>query len=384
MHVYTLGLGTAEGGPVPADDGGFIKDAAGKMVMTHREDGKLQTIAAASHGIAIVADYSDADTRALLDRIGGNGGASTGNAGRTVRIWDERFYLPLLAIALFMLPWFRKGFVVPAIALALLMPVHPAQAGWLDWFRNPDQQGAAAYRQGQYDKAAQDFNTPYRQGVAQYKAGQLDKAALSFKSATATPNGLDAEYNLGNAQLLASQPQAAIDSYQAVLKQRPNDGDAARNLAIAKKLLQQKKQQQQQQQQQQQNKNQQKSGGQGQQQKNQSAQNQSGQSQKNDAGKQGQQGQNSQQAQNQQIQNQQTQINRIMVKRGRTNKPASRRRRKISRSRTIRPSRRRIHLFNSRKAGSRRPAVRLRARRINRTQRKANRNRRRTSMPTNG
>jgi Ca-activated chloride channel family protein len=307
VQVYTLGVGTPEGAPIPAE-GGFIKDGSGATVIAKREDGKLRAIANAGHGIAVTADYSDASARALLDHIEGGGASVSTSAGRTVRVWDERFYIAGLLMGLAMLPWFRKGLIVPVVVLALLTATpHPAHAGILDWFRNPDQQAQADYSHGDYSGAAQKFGAPYQKGVAQYKAGQYDKAVQSFDAAKTS--GPDAQYNLGNAELLKGDPQSAIDSYNAVLKARPGDKDAARNLAVAKKLLQQQKQQQNKQssndkhnQQQQQN---QQSGSQGD--KNQPQK--GGQSQEQSQQQQGQQNQaqNGQQQKPQQQNQQQTQ-----------------------------------------------------------------------------
>ena len=192
IRVYTLGVGTTAGAPIPADGGGFLKDSSGQLVIAKREDGKLQAIANAGHGITVTAAYGGADTATLMDRID-SGVDAGGRAVGTVRVWQERFYLPALLMALLLLPWFRRGFILPALILFLLAtPLRPAQASWLDWFRNPAQQGRAALNHGDYQQAAQKFDTPYRRGIAEYKAGDYQKATQDFDAAKATPVGENA------------------------------------------------------------------------------------------------------------------------------------------------------------------------------------------------
>jgi len=241
INVYALGIGTDEGAPIPAENGDFVKDASGQTVMARLETGKLDAIAEAGHGLSLTADYSTHDTRALMDRIGG-GLQLSKDAGKTVRIWDEKFWIPALAMALCLLPLFRKGYVFPLVLFVLIMSAQPAHAEWTDLFRNRDQQGQSAFDRGDYEAAAGLFGTPYRRGVAEYKAKKYDEAAKSFAEETDPQRRLDAEYNLGNAQLMANHPDQALARYEAYLKERPDDKAAQHNLEVARKLLEQQQQ----------------------------------------------------------------------------------------------------------------------------------------------
>jgi Ca-activated chloride channel family protein len=248
-RIYTMGVGSTEGAPVPLADGSWAKDKTGRMLIDPLHADRLAALAHAGNGFYAQATYGDSDTRALLNHFGGGMGDQK-LSGRTVRVWDEGFYMPTLLLALLLLPLFRKH--APSVLLILFafaLSTQPTQAAdAVDWFRNPDQQGQAAFAQGNYGEAAQKFADPYQRGVAAYKAGQYAQAAALFKTASDGPAGSAAAYNLGNAQLMQSQPQAAIDSYQSVLRQKPNDVSAKHNLGIAEKMLQQQKQQEQEQQ----------------------------------------------------------------------------------------------------------------------------------------
>jgi len=239
--IYTMGVGTVEGAPVADENGGWVKDQDGKMLISHLQADRLQALSAAGHGFYVEESYSDSGIKAILSRINGIN-ESHQETHRNVRIWQERFYIPALALALLLLPLFRKRYIFPVVLLMMsFSTAHAEAASWTDLFLNQNQQGQKAYNQGDYKRAMEKFNIPYQHGVAAYKAGQFDQAAQSFKAA----NGLQAEYNLGNAQLMQGKAEEAIISYESVLKQAPNDASTKHNLEIARKILQQQKQQQQ-------------------------------------------------------------------------------------------------------------------------------------------
>jgi Ca-activated chloride channel family protein len=233
---------------------------------------RLQMLATAGRGIYVEANYTDSDTRAILNRMGvANFRARM--SGKGVRVWDERFYIPALILALLLLPLFRKGASFPVILLlsAILVPLGNAKANTAsDWFMNRNQQAKAAYDGGDYKGAETKFDTSYQRGVAAYRAKQYDKAALLFQAAAREKARLNALYDLGNAQLMQDQVEDAVASYKAALRQKPDDVATLHNLAIALKMLEQKQQKQ----------NQQNKGGNGGGQNKQSGQQQAGQQRK--------------------------------------------------------------------------------------------------------
>lgn len=100
-------------------------------------------------------------------------------------------------------------------------------------FATPDQRAQRSFDKGDFLRAAEWFTDPTRQGVAWYRAGQFDKAAGAFGRA-GTMDGL---FNRGNALVLMGDYAGAIDSYVAVLGERPNWAPAKENLAIARARL---------------------------------------------------------------------------------------------------------------------------------------------------
>ena len=238
--IYTMGIGTVAGAPIPNGNGDWLRLATGQIVTSHLQDRRLQMLATAGRGLYVEANYSDDDTRAILSRVEAlNGKAQAGQ--NTVRVWDERFYIPALFLALLLLPWFKKGASFVAMLLLALVFFSGGQAYAAtpaELFRNQDQQAKAAYDQGNYKAAMAKFHTAYRRGVAAYRAHAYAQAASLFKASLAQKgNDPNALYDLGNAQLMQYQPEDAIRSYESVLRQRPDDSPTLHNLAIAREML---------------------------------------------------------------------------------------------------------------------------------------------------
>lgn len=107
VHLHALGVGTKEGALVPAPRGGWLPDRSGQPVRTRLNEGLLKELSAAGGGIYRTADFRDDDTAAILaaavrDRT------PPEEVDEKTRVWNERFYLPVLAVAALLLPAFRR------------------------------------------------------------------------------------------------------------------------------------------------------------------------------------------------------------------------------------------------------------------------------------
>ena len=113
IRLHVLGIGTQAGGPVPAGGGGWILGEDGNPVASRLEEEQLKSLAAAGDGLYRRADYLDTDTLDLIEELmkETHGDQATGG---TLRVWNERFHLPVLAMAVLLLLWFRGTRNVPA------------------------------------------------------------------------------------------------------------------------------------------------------------------------------------------------------------------------------------------------------------------------------
>lgn len=106
IHFHTLGVGTQAGARVPAQQSGWIQDSSGQPVLSALDAPLLEELAAAGQGTYRLADYRDDDTQAILEAAAITRLPPEASDDRT-RIWNERFYLPVLALAILLLPSFR-------------------------------------------------------------------------------------------------------------------------------------------------------------------------------------------------------------------------------------------------------------------------------------
>jgi Ca-activated chloride channel homolog len=93
----------------------------------------------------------------------------------------------------------------------------------------PDQQGKRLLAQGRYAEAAQRFRDPQWQGVALYRAGQFKEAAAAF----ARMNTPEAVFDRGNALVMLGKYAEATASYDSALQRRPDWPEAKANRALA-------------------------------------------------------------------------------------------------------------------------------------------------------
>lgn len=110
IRLHVLGIGTEQGArvpaPPPAQAGSWVTDRSGKPVVSALKGPLLAGLAETGQGIYRVADYRDSDTRDILKAAAVSRLPAKAGDERT-RIWNERFYLPVLLIMALLLPQFR-------------------------------------------------------------------------------------------------------------------------------------------------------------------------------------------------------------------------------------------------------------------------------------
>ena len=113
-----------------------------------------------------------------------------------------------------------------------------------NFFKRPDQRAAELLEDGQYERAASEFNNPQWRGVSKFRDGKYQEAMEDFAIAE-DATGL---YNHGTAAVRAGDYTQAVSSFEKALTLAPDDANISHNLEIAKKLRDLADQQQQEQQ----------------------------------------------------------------------------------------------------------------------------------------
>ncbi len=244
LDNYTLsilGVGTTDGAPVALPEGGFLKDEQGTIVVPKLDAGALAKLAQAGKGVYQTITANDADIQTLLSAVD-KPVQQEGKENKNLLLdqWEDKgpwlllLVLPLAALS------FRKGLLCIGLLLLLPLPKNSYAFEWQDLWQNKDQQAQQAYKNNQFEQAANLFKNPDWKAAAHYKAGEYDKALDSLK---VNQTALSA-YNQGNALAQSGQLEEAVKAYEKALTLNPDDADAKYNKALVEKELEKQKQEQ--------------------------------------------------------------------------------------------------------------------------------------------
>ncbi|MFO2464383.1 VWA domain-containing protein [Pseudomonas sp. 15FMM2] len=227
-----LGIGSREGTPVTQENGEFLKDEQGAILVPRLDSPPLKAFASEMGGRYRQARLDDKDLRGLgvLD-----GPQNLRNDGQLLQLdtWADQGYWLLLPLLLLAACAGRRGWLF-CLPLLLAAPQPSYAFDLQDLWLRPDQQGQYLLKHKRPAEAAEHFENRQWQGVALYEAGQYGEAAKRFAE------GIDAysHYNRGNALARSGELEAALDAYEQALEAQPDLQPALKNLALVQKLLQ--------------------------------------------------------------------------------------------------------------------------------------------------
>ena len=241
FRLSILGVGTAQGAPIPTGSGGFVKDSNGAILIPKLSAASLKMLAQNNGGSYRTLSADDTDISALLAATEELFPDATKELERDFDLWDDKgFWLVLLLLPIILVS-FRKG----NIALVLLIPSlfsDPASAfEWRDLWQTADQQASKALQEGDAESAQTLFKDPQWRGSAAYKAGDYQTAIDEFVQ----NNSADGHYNRGNGLAKSGDLDGAIEAYNQALKLQADMADAMANRDLVEQLKKQRQEQQQ-------------------------------------------------------------------------------------------------------------------------------------------
>jgi Ca-activated chloride channel family protein len=255
IRLVMVGEGGQRGARIPIRDStgtvvAYKLDDEGRVVVTRRDDARMQAIADAAEGTVIPGDVTDqaGAVRALLSTLKRSPSTETRTADMIPRAW-----IPVLAaVALLLLQTLLRRSAA-LIALAGLV-LGPAAAG----AQRPTTSGERALREGDPERAAQEYLSEVRRGVsrdtafynagtAALRAGRLDVARGALQEAAKSVDPAlryRALYNLGVIGLLEAQQDSAhreatlgqaVEHLRQALLLQPGSERAKWNLELAER-----------------------------------------------------------------------------------------------------------------------------------------------------
>ena len=274
MRVYVLGVGSANGAPIPiTGTGDYMKDRTGNTVMSALNEEMCKQVAQAGGGAYIHVENNSAAQQQLdneLDKL-----AKKETSTAVYSEFDEQFQaVGILAILLLILeicildrrnPLLKRVTLFgrkKAVAILLLMMAMSASA---QTDRQYIRQGNKLFRSGDYpnaevayrkaiEKNPKNPQAVYNLGNALMAQKKDSAAVVQFESASKLETNplrkAKAYHNMGVVCQSHTMYGEAIEAYKNALRLNPNDDETRYNLVLCKH-------QQQKQQQNQQNQNQQ-------------------------------------------------------------------------------------------------------------------------------
>jgi Ca-activated chloride channel homolog len=242
FRLSILGVGTAEGAPIPTGDGGFARGGHNDLVIAKLNRRELQTLSNDLGGTYADLSADDRDIQHLLTHTAHQEHLQQQRVvERDFDTWhDQGQWLALLLLPFAALA-FRRGWLLSLLLLGLATPLDSHAFEWRDLWQRPDQQGAVALEQNDPATAATKFKSHDWRGTANYRSENYSAAAEAFAQGN-TPTD---HYNRGNALAKAGKLEAALEAYEQALEQQPDMTDAESNADLIRQLLEQQQQQQQ-------------------------------------------------------------------------------------------------------------------------------------------
>ena len=238
--LLILGVGSREGAPVVQEDGSFLKDSRGAILIPRLDARSLREIADAHNGRYAPIRLDDEDLRRLGLLDGTQALRAAGEPTRLDSYVDQGYWL-LLPLLLLAACAGRRGWLF-CLPLLLMLPPQSSHAFEFDdlWLR-PDQQGQRLLNAQRPAEAAQRFIDPQWQGKALFEAEDYAAAAQRFAKGDSAAD----HYNRGNALAKAGELEAALDAYEQALERQPDLAAAQHNKALVEQALRQREHQQQ-------------------------------------------------------------------------------------------------------------------------------------------
>ncbi|RRV16051.1 VWA domain-containing protein [Pseudomonas saudiphocaensis] len=238
LRLLILGIGTRQGAPVASEDGSFLKDDQGAILIPQLDDSTLRRFANDTGGRYQQSrlDAQDLRSLGLLERGGSR--QARDNETTQLDLWLDQGYWLLLPLLLLAACGGRRGWLL-CLPLLIALPQPASAVSLNDLWARPDQQGMRLLEQNRPGEAAEHFEDYRWQGFARYQAGDYAGAAERFAQGDTASD----HYNRGNALARNEQYESAIEAYDQALELAPGLQAAQHNKALVEELLRQREQQ---------------------------------------------------------------------------------------------------------------------------------------------
>ncbi|WP_420581290.1 VWA domain-containing protein [Reichenbachiella sp.] len=222
--IEIVPMGTITGGEVPSRRGKKVmKDKKGQPVYSALNQQSLNRLGALEGVTLHSLTLDKSDMEVISKKISANL-TFTEDPKEKNDEWRDAGLLFVFPMALLILFWFRKGWVI-YVTIILFSSSCEKVNSFQDLWYSQDFQGQKLSNQGAYDQAAEKYENPMRKGVAYFKSGDFESAIKAFNEDT-TAQGV---YNLGLAYFSNGDTLAAQLAFAKAIELDPSNSSALKN-----------------------------------------------------------------------------------------------------------------------------------------------------------
>lgn len=230
--LRVIGIGTADGAPIPLAEGGFMRDEQGRIMLPRLDEQAMLAFARANGGDYRRLSTDESDLQQLL--AAPDSQSTKGPAA--VQRQDQGHWLLLLLLPLAALGARRGWLLVLLVALWLPPPV--SAMTWQDLWQRPDQQASQLLQEGKNAEAASRFEDPQWRAWALMQSGDFQAAADTWAAlASAEPSNANHHFSQGTALALAEDYRGALLAFEGALTQAPDHTAARHNRQLVEAYL---------------------------------------------------------------------------------------------------------------------------------------------------
>jgi Ca-activated chloride channel family protein len=147
--------------------------------------------------------------------------------------WQDRGLLLVIPFFLFVLMWFRRGWVIYSLAILLTLSSCKSENKFADLWFTKDYQAQKLYDKGDFGEAAKLFTDPLHKGTSFFKAGNYEQAIKYFAEDTTAMGA----YNLGLAYFKNGDFAAAEIAFGKAVEMNPELQDAKTNQLRTQQIM---------------------------------------------------------------------------------------------------------------------------------------------------
>ena len=232
-NVVIMPVNTTNGATIPSNKRNTkVRDARGEIVTSSLNINIINKLASVENINISALTLDKSDMQLLAKNISKNLQFKEAIEEKENNWKDEGLWL-VLPLALFLLFWFRKGWVLYSFLILVTFSSCNKESKFTDLWLTKDYQAQQAYNRDAYQEAAELYSDPLHEGVAWYKNGDYEKAIEAFKK-DSTAIGA---YNLGLSYYKNGDYEAAELAFGKASELDPEFEEADNNKALMNQLI---------------------------------------------------------------------------------------------------------------------------------------------------